>query len=244
MIDITVNLLTTAEVADWVLYRLDGGIDHILVDEAQDTSPSQWRVIETLAQELTSGQGARSSKPRTIFVVGDQKQSIYSFQGADPAQLDRVRDSFSAKLEGADKNLQVASLDYSFRSSKTILSLVDKIFGDANKDSFGWGRNHLAFKADLPGRIDLWPIIPKTMNPNLLKWEEPLELISDANHFISLARLIAEEIKRMIDQRVQIPEQKDIQQKPTFRPVRAGDFFKALIKLTTIPKDRYINPFT
>ena len=224
LIDITVNLLTTAEVADWVLYRLDGGIDHILVDEAQDTSPSQWRVIETLAQELTSGQGARSSKTRTIFVVGDQKQSIYSFQGADPAQLDRVRDSFSAKLEGADKNLQVASLDYSFRSSKTILSLVDKIFGNTNKDSFGWGRNHLAFKADLPGRIDLWPIIPKTMNPNLLKWEEPLELISDANHFISLARLIAQEIKRMIDQRVQIPEQKNIQQKPTFRPVRAGDF--------------------
>ena len=118
----------------------------------------------------------------------------------------------------------MASLDYSFRSSKTILSLVDKIFGNTNKDSFGWGRNHLAFKADLPGRIDLWPIIPKTMNPNLLKWEEPLELISDANHFISLARLIAQEIKRMIDQRVQIPEQKNIQQKPTFRPVRAGDF--------------------
>ena len=112
LITIAVNLLTTSEVADWVLYRLDGGIDHILVDEAQDTSPSQWKVIETLARELTSGQGVKADRSRTIFVVGDQKQSIYSFQGADPGQFDRVRNSFSAKLAGADKALQVASLDY------------------------------------------------------------------------------------------------------------------------------------
>jgi len=131
LINITVNLLTTSAVADWVLYRLDGGIDHILVDEAQDTSPSQWNVIETLAQELTSGKGIKENRSRTVFVVGDQKQSIYSFQGADPGQFDRVRDSFSAKLEGAEKTLQVASLDYSFRSSQTILTLVDKIYEDA-----------------------------------------------------------------------------------------------------------------
>ena len=224
LINITVNLLTTSAVADWVLYRLDGGIDHILVDEAQDTSPSQWNVIETLAQELTSGKGIKENRSRTVFVVGDQKQSIYSFQGADPGQFDRVRDSFSAKLEGAEKTLQVASLDYSFRSSQTILTLVDKIYEDARGEGFGWGRKHLAFKSELPGRIDLWPIIPKKVNPNLSKWEEPIELISDADHFVSLARLIAQEIKRMIDQDVQVPEQKTINQQPTFRSVRAGDF--------------------
>ena len=156
--------------------------------------------------------------------MGDQKQSIYSFQGADPGQFDRVRDSFSAKLEGAEKTLQVASLDYSFRSSQTILALVDKIYEDARGEGFGWGRKHLAFKSELPGRIDLWPIIPKKVNPNLSKWEEPIELISDADHFVSLARLIAQEIKRMIDQDVQVPEQKTINQQPTFRSVRAGDF--------------------
>ena len=224
LINIAVNLLTTSAVADWVLYRLDGGIDHILVDEAQDTSPSQWKVIETLAQELTSGQGIKENRSRTVFVVGDQKQSIYSFQGADPGQFDRVRDRFSAKLEGAEKTLQVASLDYSFRSSQTILALVDKIYEDARAEDFGWGRKHLAFKSELPGRIDLWPIIPKKVNPNLSKWEEPIDLISDADHFVSLARLIAQEIKRMIDQDVQVPEQKTINKQPTFRSVRAGDF--------------------
>ena len=224
LINIAVNLLTTSAVADWVLYRLDGGIDHILVDEAQDTSPSQWKVIETLAQELTSGQGIKENRSRTVFVVGDQKQSIYSFQGADPGQFDRVRDRFSAKLEGAEKTLQVASLDYSFRSSQTILALVDKIYEDARGEDFGWGRKHLAFKSELPGRIDLWPIIPKKLNPNLSKWEEPIELISDADHFVSLARSIAQEIKRMIDQDVQVPEQKTINQQPNFRSVRAGDF--------------------
>ena len=224
LINIAVNLLTTSAVADWVLYRLDGGIDHILVDEAQDTSPSQWKVIETLAQELTSGQGIKENRSRTVFIVGDQKQSIYSFQGADPGHFDRVRDSFSAKLEGAEKTLQVASLDYSFRSSQTILALVDKIYEDARAEDFGWGRKHLAFKSELPGRIDLWPIIPKKLNPNLSKWEEPIELISDADHFVSLARLIAQEIKRMIDQDVQVPEQKTINKQPTFRSVRAGDF--------------------
>lgn len=76
------DLLNDPAVAAWVLYRLDGGIDHILVDEAQDTSPEQWQVIERLAQEFTSGEGAHDAEhPRTIFVVGDKKQSIYSFQG-------------------------------------------------------------------------------------------------------------------------------------------------------------------
>ena len=82
----TRDLLTDTSTAQWVLYRLDGGIDHILVDEAQDTSPEQWQVVDCLTEEFTAGNSARSGS-RTIFVVGDEKQSIYSFQGADPARL-------------------------------------------------------------------------------------------------------------------------------------------------------------
>ncbi len=82
-------LLTDPHVAQWVLFRLDGGIDHILVDEAQDTSPTQWAVIEQLTQEFATGEGARHDRERTVFVVGDKKQSIYSFQGADPRRLTR-----------------------------------------------------------------------------------------------------------------------------------------------------------
>jgi len=84
LIQKTKTLLTDRNVAEWVLFRLDGGIDHMLVDEAQDTSPNQWTVIRLLAAEFAAGEGAKSDQERTIFVVGDKKQSIYSFQGADP----------------------------------------------------------------------------------------------------------------------------------------------------------------
>ena len=109
----TRHLLYDERVATWVLFRLDGGIDHILVDEAQDTSPAQWDVIRLLAQEFTSGEGARADVHRTIFVVGDKKQSIYSFQGADPDGFDRMRDQFSQKLREIDQPFQSTTLDYS-----------------------------------------------------------------------------------------------------------------------------------
>jgi len=105
-------LLTRSDVAAWVLFRLDGGIDHILVDEAQDTSPVQWQVIDRLAQEFTAGQGARPDVQRTIFVVGDKKQSIYSFQGADPREFDRMQNDFSDRLEAAGTPLQSQRLKH------------------------------------------------------------------------------------------------------------------------------------
>ena len=110
------TLLTNPAVAAWVLYRIDGGIDHILVDESQDTSPRQWDVIERLTDEFYSGEGARETEDRTLFVVGDKKQSIYSFQGADPREFDRKQDIFEAKIIQANQIFQRRSLDYSFRS--------------------------------------------------------------------------------------------------------------------------------
>jgi hypothetical protein len=83
LIDKAQNLLSRADAASWVLYKIDGGIDHILVDEAQDTNPAQWAIIENLAAEFFAGAG-RSERLRTLFAVGDEKQSIYSFQGANP----------------------------------------------------------------------------------------------------------------------------------------------------------------
>ena len=141
------NLLNEPAVAEWVLYRLDGGIDHILVDEAQDTSPVQWQVIERLAQEFTSGTGARDPMiTRTIFVVGDKKQSIYSFQGADPAEFDRMRDEFAARLQPTRPcQLQDLSLEYSFRSSPAVLNLVDKCFENHADAGFPTGNRHIAF---------------------------------------------------------------------------------------------------
>ena len=150
------NLLTNPDIAQWVLFRLDGGLDHILVDEAQDTSPEQWRVVELLAQEFSTGAGARSDIERTIFVVGDVKQSIYSFQGADPRAFDQMRQHFSTNLGAVEQELHERSLDHSFRSSFAILNVVDNTFAELGGDSFN-NSHHLAFHDKMPGRVDLGP---------------------------------------------------------------------------------------
>lgn len=190
-------LLNDRNVAAWVLFRLDGGIDHILVDEAQDTSPAQWDVIEKLAQEFTSGAGARADVQRTIFVVGDKKQSIYSFQGADPREFDRMREEFRARLDQSETPLQSLGLEYSFRSADAILRLVDTVFDDIQ--GFPHSEKHLAFKSGMPGRVDLWPNVPATEAEPDTDWEDPLDRPSQTHHTVQLAERIAAEIARMTD---------------------------------------------
>lgn len=193
-------LLTDPLVAQWVLFRLDGGIDHILVDEAQDTSPAQWDVIRRLAEEFTSGQGTRDNVERTIFVVGDKKQSIYSFQGADPASFDKMRMHFDEKLGDVGQTLQNLTLDYSFRSSNAVLSLVDKTFSGEQGQGVGENVHHLAFHDQMPGRVDLWPIQPQTTDGDAgLKWYEPLDRRGERHHDFILAEKIAGEIRELVD---------------------------------------------
>ena len=97
----TGELLSEKPDAAWVLYKLDGGIEHLLVDEAQDTSPMQWQIVRSLTEEFFSGEGRHGRKPRTLFVVGDRKQSIYSFQGADPNVFERVLVDVQAQVKAA-----------------------------------------------------------------------------------------------------------------------------------------------
>ncbi|WP_096784341.1 double-strand break repair helicase AddA [Rhodobacter sp. CZR27] len=210
-------LLTDPSVAQWVLFRLDGGIDHILVDEAQDTSPDQWKVIELLAQEFTAGRGAREVQ-RTIFVVGDKKQSIYSFQGADVAAFDRMKAEFGRKLSEAQRRLEQLDLLHSFRSSSTILRLVDLTFDERRRQDLGGEVRHIAFKSAMPGRAELWPLVPAGKDPEPEHWFDPVDLVSDEHHAARLARQVADRIRRMIDAGVQIPQDSG------FRTVTAGDF--------------------
>lgn len=218
------DLLNDEQVAAWVLYRLDGGIDHILVDEAQDTSPVQWSVIENLAQEFTSGSGARANTRRTIFVVGDKKQSIYSFQGADPAEFDRMKDDFVQKLQGSATPLHPLELEYSFRSSAAILQLVDLTFDSDITPGLPLAMKHRAFKSEMPGRVDLWPLIEKAEAPEKPDWFDPVDRLQDTHHAVQLAQRIAEEIDRMIGDKVTIPEEIGHSGKYFARPVSAGDF--------------------
>ena len=210
-------LLSDPSVAQWVLFRLDGGIDHILVDEAQDTSPGQWRVVERLADEFTAGDGARG-EPRTIFVVGDRKQSIYSFQGADLSHFEAVKSRFSQKFAAVARPLQDAALLHSFRSSLAILRLVDLTFRGEAATGLGGAPEHLAFHETLPGRVDLWPAVPKPEKTEPEAWEDPVDLPGVETAPVVLARAVAAEIGAMIAAGVQIPTASGP------RPVHAGDF--------------------
>ncbi len=139
LINKTAVLLERENSASWVNYKLDGGIEHILIDEAQDTSPDQWRVIEAIADDFFSGEGARE-RPRSVFVVGDEKQSIYSFQGANPDIFKSVKEKFRRAVGDSWRE---ESLRENRRSSKEILRLVDEVFADGNLAKAIHGDGHL-----------------------------------------------------------------------------------------------------
>ncbi|MEL7282208.1 MAG: double-strand break repair helicase AddA [Pseudomonadota bacterium] len=192
------DLLQSKDVADWVLYRLDGRIDHILVDEAQDTSPAQWQVIEALARDFTSGQGTKEDAPRTLFVVGDKKQSIYSFQGADPDEFDRMKADFKARLENTPTPLQDLQMAFSFRSAPAILKLVDAVFNNRTQSGFEPDQSHISFKSDLPGRVDLWSVIEKPEKAKNPAWYDPVDIRSPDNPQTLLAQRVADFIQKTI----------------------------------------------
>lgn len=165
LIERTHSLLLRSDAA-WVLFKLDQGIDHLLVDEAQDTSPLQWDILKSLTGEFFSGEGARQSH-RTVFAVGDPKQSIYSFQGADPRAFAESRDHFEALAKTSVRDgkggFMPVKLEMSFRSSGAVLEAVDRVFRDpAHHD--GLERDsvapvHQARRGDLPGFVDIWPLV-------------------------------------------------------------------------------------
>ncbi|MBC7737108.1 MAG: double-strand break repair helicase AddA [Candidatus Saccharibacteria bacterium] len=211
------RLVTNPSVAAWVLYKLDGGIDHVLVDEAQDTSPGQWRVIELLTAEFTAGESAHLGD-RTIFVVGDQKQSIYSFQGADVAAFDAKHAAFEHRFKTVEKPFQSLKLAHSFRSSPAILGFVDAALRDLDASALGPDIAHIAFQSALPGRVDLWPLIEGEKDPVDKNFEDPVDLIRPTHHAAQLAERIATEMDGMLRDGVQIVTRDGA------RPVHPGDF--------------------
>ncbi len=161
LIEKSVRLLSGSRAAAWVLYKLDYGIDHILVDEAQDTSPVQWRVIDALAGEFFAGESAQETD-RTLFAVGDEKQSIYSFQGADPASFAEHGRKFRTLAEAAGRQWERVPLTVSFRSTEPVLKAVDEVFDhEGARDGVVWeGAQivHQAVRAGQAGLVELWPV--------------------------------------------------------------------------------------
>ncbi len=193
-------LLTQPGVAEWVLFRLDGGIDHILVDEAQDTSPRQWQIVRRIAEEFGNGGRGTAGRPRTLFVVGDLKQSIYSFQGADPANFTRMAGLFEGRARAAGDPFLRAELLHSFRSAPAILRTVDHVFSRQDiSRGLGGPPTHVAFHEDRPGRVDLWPALPAADRPEDPPWHDPAARTGGHDPDAELGRLVAAEVRRLCD---------------------------------------------
>jgi ATP-dependent helicase/nuclease subunit A len=176
--------------ASWVLYKLDGGIDHILIDEAQDTSPDQWAVVRLLAEEFYAGEGARE-RVRTVFAVGDAKQSIFSFQGADPAEFDRMRVHFERRAQDAERKWQQVELDISFRSTDAVLKAVDAVFADEQV-------RHRASREGQAGLVEVWPAIAPDEAAEPEPWALPLAYREERAPDARLAEIIAIRIERLL----------------------------------------------
>ena len=197
LIQKTASLLLRADAAQWVLYKLDRGLDHILVDEAQDTNPQQWQVITALAGEFFAGDPERI-KARTMFAVGDEKQSIFSFQGADPRAMEKSRRHFRQKARDAAEAFHTTRLHLSFRSAPEILKAVDQVFEDAElRASIAADPAepvvHEAWKNELAGRVEIWPRSRDMATEEPEAWEVPQD--APGSGTLALASQIADEIE-------------------------------------------------
>ena len=214
------RLLAQPDIAPWVLYKLDGGLDHILIDEAQDTSSPQWQVVATLAEEFFAGHGSRPDTPRTIFVVGDVKQSIYSFQGADPKVFNEMRQHFAKLVTACAQPWQEISLTKSFRSTEAVLQVVDQVFQqDVARNGVVHGEEviqHIAHRQGHGGLVELWPLVkpdqPETPEP----WSMPVvKTAPQTNPAQQLAQTLAKQIHHWITTKEILESQG--------RPIQPGD---------------------
>jgi ATP-dependent helicase/nuclease subunit A len=219
LIDRASALLTLSEAAPWILYKLDGGFDHILVDEGQDTSPAQWRLVEPLQTEFFSGAGA-SQRARTVFAVGDFKQSIYSFQGADPAHFLRESQALEKRARDAGQSYAAPTLSMSFRSTADVLRAVDCTFETlevATGAESGEVIAHAAHRNDQAGRVELWPLAEAPDVVERRPWDAPQDIDTGGTSVSVFCARLAAQVKRWID------DGEAVWEEGRRRPMRAGD---------------------
>ncbi|WP_247877931.1 double-strand break repair helicase AddA [Azospirillum sp. TSO22-1] len=194
-------LLTGGGRVPWVLYKLDGGLDHILIDEAQDTNPEQWQVVSAIAEEFFAGLGRREEQGmvRTVFAVGDEKQSIFSFQRADPAEFARMRRHFQDRAFAAERTWAQVDLDISFRSTAAVLQAVDAVFADGTaRDGVASETSptirHRAFRRGHAGLVELWPPVKPQDAADPEAWAPPVEREAADSPSARLASVIADTV--------------------------------------------------
>ena len=230
LVDRTRELLTVRAEAAWVLYKLDGGIDHILIDEAQDTAPEQWEMLRALAADFFAGEGApRDARdtPRSIFIVGDEKQSIFSFQGAEPRLLRREAAWYEERVNAvrADSFRRVP-LRESWRSVPEVLEFVDGVFADLTaREALTSGDetadvSHVARRlaSNDTGCVDLWPLEREEPGSDQQAWDAPVDQ-RGPDAWRRLAERIAAEVHDLLERREQVHDRR----KKSWRAANPGD---------------------
>ncbi len=217
----TEKLLRREGLCSWVLYKLDNGIDHILIDEAQDTSDPQWAIVNALSEEFFSGQTAKDGVDRTVFIVGDEKQSIFSFQGANPAAFLSQQAAYARRLKDADKKLESVPMHTSFRSAPAVLKAVDAVFAlpEARQGVSIETVRHAAArtKDEKYGRVEVWPAFTQetSRTREICDWVLPLGYEEERDPEFELAERIADTILHWWKQKIVLPGYD--------RPFRPGD---------------------
>lgn len=217
--------------AGWALYKLDGGIDHILIDEAQDTNPDQWEVVRALAEEFFAGTSARDVD-RTVFAVGDPKQSIFSFQRADPAWFDQMRRFFGERCRAVGSAWEEIGLEISFRSAPAVLRAVDAVFATEAREGVvpeGLTLQHQPFRRGQAGLVEIWPPAEPAERGTIDPWAAPTEYRSSASAEARLAAVIASKIAEWL-RTGELLESRG-------RPVRPGDIMILVRRRTPFVED-------
>ena len=227
LIDRTFDLTANAGMAAWVLYKLDQQLAHVLVDEAQDTSPAQWAILNQLTGDFFAGAGrpgAGGPLPRSLFVVGDEKQSIYSFQGASPDRMEAEFRAYRSRAEAVGAAFERIELKVSWRSTGDILGFVDGVFdAPENRRALLGGREaeirHEAQRTDR-GCIDLWDLVEPPETEDREAWTDPPDALAANSSTRVLAARIAGEIRRIVEAGEAVGEKGSTGN----RPARWGDF--------------------
>ena len=219
------RLLNHANNAHWVQYKIDQRINHVLIDEFQDTNPTQWQLITPLLEEIAAGPGERT---RSFFLVGDEKQSIYSFRRANP----ELQHQASAYLAQSMAAVEV-KLDASRRSSPAVIETVNAIFSqDEIRHYMADFTTHSTHLHTVPGRISLFPLHQLDTDdehppddPGAMQLRNPLlqprtENLKTAR--IDEAHSIAQQIEKLVNEPALICV-KDEDDNTRTRPLEYGD---------------------
>ncbi len=218
MINRTLSLLQMPNnMPGWVLYKLDGGLDHILIDEAQDTNPEQWGIIKILCNEFFAGAGLRDDTTRTFFTVGDRKQSIFSFQRAAPEKFEAMQRYFAERVQQVQGGWLNLPLLTSFRSTPSVLDFVDRVFCEESvrKGVESAPLKHYSHRKDSPGLVELWPLFTTGKSEKADPWHVPLKPTNNSNSSTLLAEHIADTLQDWFERKEVLASKG--------RPLDAGD---------------------